>query len=272
MRHPARLLLLTALLAGCGLPLKHLTEEAQLASREVRVLPTTPFPLQAVLPRRIEGDSLRVYLEGDGYAWATTTQPSLDPTPRDLLVARLATLDPQGAVYLARPCQFVEHPDCKPLLWTDQRFSRTVLDSLHAALDQLKRRYGVTRLELVGYSGGGALALLLAAERDDVRGVQTLAGNLHPGAWVAHHRLTPLTGSLEPLGYRERLRQVPQRHLTGRRDKVVPPHLAQRYAERLGMAACLEIHTVDASHSDDWEAAWQEFRQRPLTCARAQNP
>lgn len=263
---------LLALLAGCSLPLEHLTEEAQLTSREVRVLPTTPFPLQAVLPRRIEGDSLRIYIEGDGYAWATPTERSLDPTPRDLLVARLATLDPRGAVYLARPCQFVEHADCTPEVWTDQRFSRAVVNSLHAALDQLKQRYGVRRVELVGYSGGGALALLLAAERSDIDGVQTLAGNLDPGAWIEYHRLTPLTGSLDPLAYRERLRQVPQRHLAGQRDKVVPPQLAHHYASRVAPARCLEIHLVDASHSDDWESAWALFRQQPLMCAPDQNP
>lgn len=272
MKPRAPLLLLTLLLAGCGAPLKQLSEEAQRASRDVRVLPTTPFPLQAVLPTRIEGETLRVYLEGDGYAWATPMQPSLNPTPRDLLVARLATRDPRGAVYLARPCQFVDHAHCKPLLWTDQRFSRPVVDSLHAALDQLKRRYDVRRLELVGYSGGGALALLLAAERRDVVAVQTLAGNLHPSAWIAHHRLSPLAGSLDPLTYRERLRQIPQRHLAGQRDKVVPPLLARHYAEQLGPAGCLEIQVVEASHTEGWEAAWAGFRQRPLACAPAQKP
>jgi pimeloyl-ACP methyl ester carboxylesterase len=272
MQRGTFLLLLTVLLGGCAAPLKQLSEEAQLTSRDVQVLATTPFPLQAVLPRRIEGSSLRVYLEGDGYAWATPSQPSLDPTPRDLLVARLASLDPQGAVYLARPCQFVSHADCKPLLWTDQRFSRPVIDSLHSALQQLKQRYGVRRLELVGYSGGGALALLLAAERSDVAAVQTLAGNLHPQAWIAHHHLSPLTGSLEPLTYAERLRQIPQRHLTGQRDQVVPPLLARAYAEQLGPADCLQIQAVDATHSEGWEPAWASFRQRPLACAPAQKP
>lgn len=265
-------LLLASLLAGCSQPLKHLSESARVASRDMRVLPTTPFPLQAVLPRRVEGEPLRIYLEGDGYAWATPSQPSLDPTPRDLLVSRLATLDPQGAVYLARPCQFVSHADCKPVIWTDQRFSRPIVDSLHAGLDQLKRHYGVGRLELVGYSGGGALALLLAAERDDVSLVQTLAGNLHPNAWIIHHRLSPLAGSLDPLTYRERLRQIPQRHLTGQRDKVVPPFLTRQYADTLGSANCLEIQSVSATHSEGWEAAWVNVRQRPLGCAAAQNP
>ena len=265
-------LLLAGLLAGCSQPLKHLSEEARVASRDIRVLPTTPFPLQTVLPRRVDGEPLRVYLEGDGYAWATPSQPSLDPTPRDLLVARLATLDPQGAVYLARPCQFVSHADCAPLIWTDQRFSRPVVDSLHAGLDQLKQHYGVRRLELVGYSGGGTLALLLAAERDDVSLVQTLAGNLHPNVWIAHHRLSPLTGSLDPLSYRKRLRQIPQRHLTGQRDKVIPPLLTRQYAASLGAAGCLEIHAVDATHSEGWETAWARFRQRPLACTPAQNP
>ena len=272
MRPCTLLLLLASLLAGCSVPLKNLTEEAQLASRDIRVLPTTPFPLQAVLPLRIEGETLRIYLEGDGYAWATPMQPSLDPTPRDLLVARLATQDPRGAVYLARPCQFVSHAACKPVLWTDQRFSRPVVDSLHTALDQLKQRYDRQRLELVGYSGGGALALLLAAEREDVVAVQTLAGNLHPSAWIAHHDLSPLTGSLDPLAYQERLRQLPQRHLIGQRDKVVPALLARKYVESLGSAVCLEVQAVDATHSVGWEAAWTTFRQRPLACTQTQKP
>lgn len=96
---------------------------------------------------------LRVYLEGDGHAWATATQPSLDPSPHNLLVARLAVDDPTPNAYLARPCQFVMAPTCEPALWTDRRFSQEVVTSLSQALDQMKQRYGNREYELVGYSG-----------------------------------------------------------------------------------------------------------------------
>lgn len=96
---------------------------------------------------------LRVYLEGDGHAWATATQPSLDPSPHNLLVARLAVDDPTPNAYLARPCQFVMASACEPDLWTDRRFSQEVVTRLSQALDLMKQRYGNREFELVGYSG-----------------------------------------------------------------------------------------------------------------------
>ena len=52
-------------------------------------------------------DEVHVYIEGDGYAWATTTDPSDDPTPINPLALRLAAVDDApNVLYLARPCQF----------------------------------------------------------------------------------------------------------------------------------------------------------------------
>lgn len=49
------------------------------------------------------------------------------------------------------------------------------------------------------------------------------------------------------------------------------PLLAAQFASSQGQARCLEVKTVDASHSAGWEAAWAEFRQAHLACA-PQNP
>src|SRR5690606_19668333 len=172
-------LLLSALLTGCQSPQLALQALADTLQRRLEILDTSPFPLLLGVPDSAPTSTpLRIYLEGDGRAWATPSQPSLDPSPRNLLVARLAFADPQPSLYLARPCQFVRAPGCQPLLWTDRRFSAEVLDSLDAALTRIKATYGNQTFELIGYSGGGALALLLAARRDDVALVQTLAGNL----------------------------------------------------------------------------------------------
>lgn len=65
-------------------------------------------------------------------------------------------------------------------------------------MDALKQRFGATRLTLVGYSGGAAVAALLATRRNDVARLVTVDGNLDHRAWTAHHRVTPLTGSLNP--------------------------------------------------------------------------
>ena len=259
---PLAVLMVCALIAGCQSPLKTLQQLADEHGRQLQILPGQPFALAALLPDGARHASrLRVYLEGDGRAWATATQPSLDPTPRKLLVPRLAIEDPTPNVYLARPCQFVTSPACTTALWTDRRFSQDVVTGLGNALDLLKQRYGNQTFELIGYSGGAALALLLAAQRDDVTQVQTLAGNLSPRLWVRMQKLSPLTGSLDPLDYRIRLAGIPQRHFSGNIDDVVPTALAQEYRKRLGSNACNRLVVAPGvSHEEGWEKVWSRWR------------
>lgn len=168
---------LLATLSGCTSPAARLEQLARQQNHRLATLSTTQFNLRVSLPNAPQPDSrLRVYLEGDGRAWITATQPSLDPTPRDLLLARLALSDPRPSVYLARPCQFVQSPGCTPQYWTHARFAQEIVDSLSEALDQLQRQHGNRDFELIGYSGGGAQ-------------VQTLAGVDHHAGWLERWRL-----------------------------------------------------------------------------------
>jgi pimeloyl-ACP methyl ester carboxylesterase len=262
-------LLVIALLGGCTSPREQLGGLAEQAGYRLETLSTQAFPLQAVLPAHFNPRSvLRVYLEGDGHAWATASQPSLDPTPHELLMARLAMSDPGGAVYLARPCQFIMSNGCSTAVWTSQRFSQAVISSMSMALDALKVRTQATKVELVGYSGGAAVALLLAGQRNDVVSIQTLAGNLDPVAWTEWHQLSPMSGSLDPSSYKARLRSIPQRHLVGSRDTVVPWQLSKAFAGKFGDQACISIITVEADHNEGWEAAWRAWEGKPLPCHR----
>lgn len=267
---PARLVLLLcgALLVGCQAPLVQLQELASAHGRQVQSLPGAPFPLVLVGPQQaVNGQRLRVYLEGDGYAWATPSQPSLDPSPRHLLVAELAFTDPRPNLYLARPCQFVSAPACNAAWWTDRRYAEEVVHSLDQALDQLKTRHGNRDFELIGYSGGATLALLLAVRRDDIALVQTLAGNLSPRRWTKRLKLSPLTGSLEPLEQREQLARVPQRHLLGDTDRVIPRALLDEYQQALGPADCLQtVILAGVSHAEGWQQVWMTWRGQPLHC------
>lgn len=267
----SRLLLLLGLGlgAGCQAPLTQLQALSQAHGHRVEIQPTQPFALALSVPLHVPASKrLRVYLEGDGHAWATASQPSLDPSPHNLLLARLALGDPQPSLYLARPCQFVTAPGCRAAVWTDQRFSQAVLDSLDQALSRIRQRYGNQQFELIGYSGGAALALLLAARRDDIALVQTLAGNLSPRQWARELQLTPLNGSLEPLDNRQQLRNVPQRHLVGLADRSVPASLFEHYRATLGPAPCLElVRLPGVSHAEGWAQAWAQWRDQPVGCA-----
>ncbi|WLH67563.1 alpha/beta hydrolase [Pseudomonas sp. FP2309] len=263
--HIAGLVIVSALLTACQSPREALQQLAEAHGRQWEVLPGHTFPLFILAPQTAEKMTrLRVYLEGDGHSWATATQPSLDPSPHTLLVPRLAVDDPTPNAYLARPCQFIMAAACEPALWTHRRFSQEVVTRLSQALDQLKQRYGNREFELVGYSGGAALALLLAAQRTDVTQVQTLAGNLSPRLWTTMKGLSPLDGSLDPLDYRDRLARLPQRHFVADADPIIPAGLAQRYQQALGSPLSQCIHVSDTSHDKGWEAAWRRWANTPL--------
>lgn len=246
-----RLIAVTAMLmalVGCASQQEKLNEWAQAHGSTTEVIQTSSFPIQTLTPAHFSpGKRLTIYIEGDGHAWATRTQPSLDPTPRAFSVAKLATESHQG-VYVARPCQFVMNQGCNKSLWTDARFSRSAVESVNNAITKLKQRYKASELELIGYSGGAAIAVLIASERDDVTQLQTVAGNVDPAAWVTLNGLSALTGSMSTLSRPEKLSAIPQRHYVGTGDKVIPRSLIDGFVRKIS-ARCAEIAEVSGDHA-----------------------
>ena len=214
-------------------------------------------------PGRIaESAVLRVYIEGDGAAWPTRFRPPRDPTPTRPVALELAAADTEGSVaYLSRPCQYLDAAElaaCAPEYWTSARFSAEVVDAYQQALDDLVSVSGARRLRLVGYSGGGVLAALLAARREDVVQLVTVAAPLRVAAWTAHHGLTPLQG-LDPDMLDGRWPSAV--HFAGDKDDVVPadivaPH-ARRTGARLAVIPGFDHHCCWAR---DWPRLLEETR------------
>ena len=178
-------------------------------------------------------DALWVVIEGDGRAWLNMRQPSFDPTPLDAVGWRLAKeLTAAPVLYLARPCQFLSADElraCSVDDWTDARFAEKWVARTNAAIAEAKRTTGASRVVLAGYSGGGVMAALVAARRNDVSALLTVAAPLDHAAWTRLHGVSPLVASLNPVLVRERLFRLPQVHLAGAEDKVVPPSLLQDF-------------------------------------------
>ncbi|TFY89158.1 alpha/beta hydrolase [Pseudomonas kairouanensis] len=214
---------------------------------------------------------LTVYIEGDGFAWRTRSQPSLNPTPIKALGLALAAKDPAAnVVYLARPCQFTPmaaNPGCDMSDWTSKRFAEAVVMAMNQAVGQYAARVPGQPLNLVGYSGGGTIAALLAARRTDVASLRTVAGNLDVAEVNRLHRVTPMPGSLNPIDLAPRLSHLPQIHYVGSEDTVVPASIAQGFARAVG-GRCTQVRLVPGmGHDSDWAQRWPELLREPATCS-----
>lgn len=267
MRGLAAAFLLLQLLGACGTvpsPQQRLTHANVLAASggwESNRISAGRFELVAYTPVSIrQDDMLTVYIEGDGFAWLSASQPSLDPTPRDPLALRLALAHPEGNVaYLARPCQFVDatRTRCPQRYWTDARFAREVIDASSEAIDEVMGRFGATRLILVGFSGGAAVAALLTVNRQDVERLVTVGGNLDHQAWTEFHRVHPLSGSLNPADHIEELESVPQWHFVGGEDDVMPPALVRAFVSRFSSPQIARTHVEpEFDHHCCWVEHW----------------
>lgn len=227
-----------------------------------RVIPTRDFDIMTWAPARFAvGQPLVVYIESDGLAFLSATQISDDPTPTKPLALRMAALDPRpNVVYIARPCQFTtgtQRRNCTHAFWTYARYGQPVVDSLNAVVDRFKSQSGATDLRLYGYSGGGAIAALLAARRGDVRHLTTVAGVLDHQTWTRLDDLTPLVLSLNPADDHRALEDIAQIHFSGARDDVVPGAVARAYQARFPAGKIPPVVVVPgADHECCWVDLW----------------
>ncbi len=113
---------------------------------------------------------------------------------------------------------------------------------------------GASGVVLLGYSGGGALAMLMAERLPETRAVVTLAGNLAVEAWVAHHGYLPLTASLDPAQRPPLDPALVQLHAVGGRDRRVPPALTRDVIARQSGARTLFFPEQD--HACCWASVW----------------
>jgi pimeloyl-ACP methyl ester carboxylesterase len=207
---------------------------------------------------------LSVYIEGDGRAWANPWQPSTDPTPSDPIGLRLAAADPaRPLLYLARPCQFVESAGCDSRLWTSARLSPQIVDAYQRLIDDALQRTSSNKIGLVGYSGGGALAALIAERRRDVAWLITVAADLDLAEWIRLQQIEPLSNSLDPADDAGAIRGLPQVHLAGSRDTVVPAEVVRSFVRRLPAGGPARMIVVpDFDHSCCWAEAWPRLLEQ----------
>lgn len=257
-RHAGRTALLLVGLAlgaliACGAPAARLKARAASLGFETGVVTGAGFEHRIFWRRGTPDETVHIYLDGDGLPWRQG-EPSRDPTPRNPLVLDLMALDPAPVVYIGRPCYHGQAgaPGCTSRLWTAERYSEAVVASLEAAARRVVAQGGYPRLRWFGYSGGGALVMLLAPRVAETVGVVTVAANLDTEAWTALHGHAPLAGSLNPASAPPLAARVSQRHYAGGRDRIVPPGIVARGPIPPGSLRVV----AEYDHICCWKALW----------------
>jgi len=211
-------------------------------------------------------------LEGDGIPWIQPYIISVDPTPKTAMALRLMHIDNYASLYLGRPCYhgFYQQRGCHPVLWTQARYSDTVVNAMLQGLQAKLERDGKAAKDidvtLIGYSGGGVLALLMAQRLQQLgwfhtQQVVTLSANIDVAGWTRLHHYSPLTASRNPADQPQLFSDIDQWHISGDRDKNVPPLLLAPLKSRFGAKAHW-LSYPEADHACCWEQVWPMLLQK----------
>lgn len=202
---------------------------------------------------------LRIYIEGDGFAYATKSRPSVDPTPRSNFLLDLILLDDsENLLYIARPCQYIDSDKCEEKYWTQERFSSEIIQAISMVVDYYKDY----QIELVGYSGGAFVAMQL--KQKNIKNLRTMAGNLDLEAFVNFHKISVINAI--NLDY-QRLANLPQIHFIGAEDEIIPLEIIFSYQKRLRNKNCINFKIIDeASHYKGWNVSWKDLLNLEVKC------
>jgi pimeloyl-ACP methyl ester carboxylesterase len=248
---------MTFALSACTPPMRHARQIAHAGHLQEMLLEGSGFRHRAFARVTPDASGLTVFIEGDGSPWVGAgRRPAADPTPRVPLALELAAETPGNVLYLGRPCYFglAHDSQCSEREWTAERYSARVVGSLEAALRSFAGEHATQRVLLVGYSGGGTLAVLLANRLAANVAVVVIAGNLDPDEWTRLHGYQPLVGSLNPAQEPPLPLTLPAWYLVGDRDANVPAAATAAYFGRVPQARVLHFQSSD--HVCCWVRDW----------------
>ncbi len=207
------------------------------------------------------------YIEGDGSINRGRYAVADNPTPAEIMLLRLAAFDVRpNVIYVARPCQYTPvelNPNCSQVYWTEKRIAEEVIESINIVINSISNGKSVS---LIGFSGGGGVAILVAARNKHIKDIITIAGNLDTDNFSKHHKVYALKESLNPINHAIKINNIPQLHLSGDKDTIVPNNIIQGYV-KASLSNCIQQKTFyNVTHTKGWNKVWHEVLKINLTC------
>ena len=202
--------------------------------------------------------SIHFYIDGDGSPWIGGKKVATDPTTRSKLILELMRADKQAKILIGRPCYYLsarQRPSvCSNALWTSDRYSEQVVQAMRTLIAQQINRYAPKRVTLIGYSGGGTLATLIANDLTAVDVLVTIAANLDVDAWIKQHGYSPLSRSINAGNFPRLPSKIKQFHFVGESDQNVPSAITKSVAVNQVNARVIEVPGY--SHECCWPKTW----------------
>ncbi len=240
------------------------------------IVKTDNFQIKTYTKIYKQAAAVNIYIEGDGLAWVDRGRLSSNPTPRDPMGLRLAAADTSdNVIYLARPCQYISFKSdflCEGKFWSGSRFSDTVISSMNQAISKLKAHNNFSDINIIGYSGGAAVAAIIASKRTDVISIRTVAGNLDHNAVNQYHKVDLLDDSLNAIDFAKYISHIPQYHFSGSDDTIIPAFIAENFTKRIngyanGYEPCAKNKLIaKATHHSGWQEKWQILLAEDVSC------
>jgi len=203
----------------------------------------------------VDNKQMVVYIEGDGMAWISRDQLSSNPTPMQPIALKLASIDTNtNVLYIARPCQYLwpqKMNACNSKYWSNKRGSEEVISSISQAISIVKQKQNISTIRLIGYSGGGGIAALIAARRQDVDEFVSVSANLNYKLFTQIHKLSPMNGSIDPITIAKQIDSIPQIHYVGADDKIVPRQIALSFSDK--------VRVINNVSHDNWPDKWAQI-------------
>ena len=270
---PSNILVLSlfiSILAGCtanNLPFMREETAQRLASAAWMVgrdIPSGALPLRAYERMHEHREPANIYIGGEGDIHGL----GFNRAPENPVALHLATKDDaDNLAYIARPCQYIDVKDCTQKYWGGNEYSDDVINAYSLALNDMVARYDIEGFNLIGYSGGAAIAALLADKRSDILSIRSVAGILDTDTYSVIHEKAAFEGSVNPILAAANIKDIPQFHFIGGKDTQVPPAVLHGYIQATPPSNCIHSLMVqEATHNKGWVDKWPELLKLPLSC------
>ena len=176
-------------LFGCSSDQARINKAFDLAQQNnymPEIISSSQFPIQIFYQAHNSNHAV-IYLEGDGLVINSHGGVALNPTPTDPMALRLASVDKRRVtkIVINRPFHYItsDHSDSDSdsdsdsRYWTTSRYAHEVIQSILEVIQNCQKQFHFKTIEIIAYSGGASVALLLGPHLENIERITSFAGN-----------------------------------------------------------------------------------------------